>query len=667
MSDTGPVPGAEGDGAPSPHEPIYLPKNSKDSTSNTVHGHNNGLQTRQVNGDVNIFGNGKAEPESEVVTRLASSGEIQEAREQFVMPGGFAGALATLRADHVVVLCGRGTGRTHAARRLLVHEFDRPTFGYLNRARPLDRLRIDELDRGAGYLLDLSGTSDRPITDWAFTHAQHVVREAGCRLVVVLDHRDKSPVTAANQSVVLTAPSPVEVAQAALRRRHDVSEALLHVVKNDLAPALELASPDKAMFAARLAVEVHEKRLDLDEALAKLREEAVSAVARWSERLDIRGHAYSFAVALLENQPYEHVFRRAWELDERIREAGLAVDRNLRPRGVLDLPKNLLLQEIAATTELRDHPRISGQTEETIKFERQDWGPAVFTHTWQQYPAARDILRDWMCDDTSEEARDAVVRAICAIVTTVPAREPIALVEHLASEQNLARRSMAVAALVRLTENDRMRGPVEQVMRAWVEEGRAYRLWTVARVYSTPSPHRPLHTVLAMFTEIGKSHRFTPQNAVVAGMLPLLLDPSTRRTALDTAVSWASHMYRETGLHRVALGLGLWVTGFYERSKLLSVQLSVEFPEQVTTLLRQVLHDDEFGPHLLNHLAELARFARWDPDDAAELLRFTRLMAPRPTWWWRWQPAVRDLCRRHPTMRPTIHRIFRMARRVQPS
>ncbi|KOV89694.1 hypothetical protein [Nocardia sp. NRRL S-836] len=644
----------------SPNEPVYIPQ------ANTVHGDNHGLLTSQVNGGAHFYGSAKAEPET-VITRLASPEEVRDAGEQFVEPGGFFPALRTLQSDQVVVLCGKGTGRTHAARRMLTHESGHTSFAYLNRARSLDRLRADDLAAGGGYLLDLTGTNDRPMTGWAFEQGLHAVRAAGCRLVVVLDHREQSPAAAANQTFTLTAPSPVEVAQSALRRRHDVTEALLHLVKNDLAPALEGASPDKAMFAARLAVEVHENRLALAKALTELRAESVDSVARWFEQLDIRGHAYSFTVALLENQPYEHVLARGWELDERIRTAALPVDKNLRPRGLLELPKTALLRDIAATTELRDHPRITGQSEETIRFERQDWAPAVFTHVWQQYPAAREILRDWMCDDTSEEAQDAVVRAICTIVTTVPAREPVALVEHLASQPDLPRRSVAVAALVRLAEDDRMRGPVEQAMRAWVEEGKAYRMWTVARVYSVPSPHRPPHVVLEVFTAIGQSSKITPQNAVVAGVLPMLLDVQTRAAALATVVSWTSWRYRETGLRRVSLGLGLWVIGFYEQSRTLSATLTDDYPDEVTKLLRHVLDDGKFGPHLLRRMADLARFARWDADDAAELLRLVRLITPRLDWRWRWRPTVRKLCLRHPTMRPTIHRIFRTARKVQPS
>ncbi|MDX8034747.1 hypothetical protein SK803_31410 [Lentzea sp. BCCO 10_0856] len=649
------------DAAPlSPNEPVYIPG------PNVIHGNNCGLQTKEVNGGAHFYGSSKAEPEAELRTRYASPEEIREAKEHFITPGGFASALASLRAGNVVVLCGKGTGRTHAARRLLNHELGLTTFSYLNRARPLDRLRRAELDVGAGYLLDVSGTNDRPITDWAFDHGVQVMRQAGCLLVILLDHRDRAPIAAASHAVVLEAPAPVEVAQAALRLRDDVDEALLHMVKTDLAAALEGATPDKAMFAARLAVQVHQKKIDLADALTQLQEEATDAVARWFENLDVRGHAYSFAVALLENHPYEHVLRRGWELDERIREAGLPIDKHLRPRGLLEQPKIKLLRDIAATTEIREHPTIHGQTEETIRFERQDWSPAVFTHVWQQYPAARDILRDWMCDDTSEEARDSFVRAIYAIVTTVPAREPLALVEHLASEQNLGRRTVAAQALVRLTENARMRGPAEQAMREWVEEGRAYRLWTVAIVYATPAPHRPPRVVLEMFTRIGKSPKITPQNAVVAGVLPLLLDPATREMTLDTVTSWTSGKYRRTGLHRVALGLGLWVTGFYEQSRRLSVTLSAEHPGMVAVLLDHVLEDDVFGPHLLRHLADLATSATWDTSDAAELVRFALLISPE-LGWWRRRAAVRRLCRRYPYLRSGIRRIFRVARRVQPS
>lgn len=645
---------------PTPGERIYLLPN------NTVSGDNHGTQNGQVNGGIHIYGNSKAGPEAGLLARYASPAEIEDAGNLFVAPGGFTSALAALQAHNVVLLCGTNTGRTHAARRLLVHEFSLRTFAYLNRARPLDRLQTGELEEGAGYVLDLSGTNDRPITGWAFDHCLHLVRQAGCLLVVILDHRDQAPVAAMSHSFMLEAPSPVEVAQATLRRREDADETLLQVVKRDLATALEGASPDKARFAADLAVQVHEKKLELTEALVKLQEEAAVAVARWFEGLDIRGHAYSFAVALLENHPYEHVLSRGWELDERIREAGLAQDRNLRPRGVLEQPKSKLLHDIAATTETRKHPTIIGQTEETIRFVRQDWAAAVFTHMWQQYPAARDILRDWMCDDTSEESQDAVARAIYAIVTTVPARLPLALVEHLASQRRMDRRTVAAAVLVRLTENRRMRGPAEQAMLEWAGRRNAYRLWTVATVYSTPAPHRPPSTVLDMFTKVGKSRAYTVQNAVVAGVLPLLADRKTRQMALNTAVSWASPQHRRNGLHTVALGVALWVTGFHKDSAELSKKLSAHHPLAVSALLDHVLNDDLFGRFLLRHLADKAKFARWDPDDAAELLRFALLISPE-LGWWRRRAAVRRLCRLHPSMRSDVRRIFRVARRVQPS
>lgn len=642
----------------SPDEPRYL--------LNVAQGDMSGVQTGDVNGDVNYYGNSKAKPETELRARYASPEEVLDAQELFVTPGGFASARAALQANNAVVLCGKGTGRTHAARRLLTYESGLTTFVYLNRARPLDHLQPDELDEGTAYLLDLGGTNDRPITDWAFEQGLNVMRQARCLLVVLLDHREQTPVTAARHSYTLEAPPPVEVAQAALRRLEDVDEAMLQVVKADLAPALEGASPDKAVFAARLAVEVHKNQLTVTEALDKLQEEATDAVAHWFEKLDVRGHAYSFAVALLENHPYEHVLSRGWILDERIRAAALPIDRNLRPRGVLEQPKIKLLHDIAAATEIRKHPTIVGQTEETIRFQRQDWATAVFTYMWQQYPAAREILRNWMCDDTSEEARDAVTRAIYAIVTTVPAREPLALVEHLASQTAVGRRTIAVATLVRLTENARMRGPAEQAMHQWVEDGYAYPLWTVARVYSTPAPHRPPHAVLDMFTKIGKSKKYTPQNAVVAGVLPLLLDESTQQVALDTVVSWTSPKYRRTGLPRVAIGLALWVIGFYKQSRALSAVLNAQHPHAVQILLDHVLNDDMFGPYVLRRMADRAKTATWDDDDATELVWFAQLVSPE-LGWWRRRAAVRRLCRRYPYMRSAIRRIFRVARRVQPS
>ncbi|WP_112270520.1 hypothetical protein [Lentzea terrae] len=643
----------------SPNEARYLPQKK-----NVTNGEMHGIQAGDVTGDINYYAS-VTEEKADLIVRYAAPQDIEDVRTEFVLPGGFAAAVSILRRESVVVLCGEGTGRTFTARRMLVDELKITKIADMNRSRTLGTIREPELEPDTALVLDLRGTRDRPFTDLDFTQCLRVVKDAGCRLVILLDHLFQTPDSASKHAVALTAPPAVEVALATLRRRGHVDGPVQLTIKEDLAAALEDASPDKAVRAADLAVQVHEDGLDVAEAITSLKEEVTDAVARWFEKLDVRGHAYSFAVAVLENQPVEHVWQRALALDQHIRKARLPKDGKLRPRCVLVQPSDQTLREIKAKVERRAHPKHKDLEEETIRFERHDWARGVFMHMWRQYPAAQEILRDWMCEDaTFDSFQEESVKAICDVVRTVPAHEPLAIIENLASQRLYGRRALAARAMEVLMDDDVVRPLVEKTVERWTKYGNAYEKWTVARIYSSEFGRRDLAASLVKLTEIGKSDKYTPQNAVVFGVLSMLATKKIRGIALETVVSWTGARYRRTGLQPITLALGLWVIGFYEHSRDYFIEFAEAFPKQVKDLFKHVLADPEFGELLLEHLGELALHARWDAQKAAELVRLTRLIAPDLTWWRR-RDAVEAVCFQHPIKRSEIQRIFRIARKVQ--
>lgn len=642
----------------SPNEPTYLPPKS-----NVTNGAMHGVQVGEVTGDINYYA--VSSGQADLIVRYATAQDIEDVRSEFVPPGRFADALSKLAQEHVVVLCGEGTGRTFTARRMLAHDLAIAKIADMNRSRTLGSIREAELEAGIGLVLDVRGSRDRPFGDREFTQCLNVVRDARCRLVILLDHLDQVPTSALKHAVPLTAPEPVEVALATLRRGGHLNETLAQTIRDDLKEALKDASPDKAVRAADLAVQVQQGELDIDAAIASLQEEVTEAVARWFERLDGRGHAYSFAVAVLENQPVEHVWQRALALDQNIRKARLPEEGKLRPRCVLYEPTDQTLRDIRAKVERRDHPKHEGMYEETIRFERHDWARGVFAYMWRQYPAAQEVLRDWMCEDaTFDRFQGESVKAICEVVRTVPAHEPLAIIENLASQRAYGRRALAARAMEVLMDDVLVRPLVERTLERWTKYGNAYEKWTVARVYSSDFGRRDLTASLAKLTEIGKSDKYTPQNAVVFGVLSMIANKKIRGIAIDTVVSWTGARYRRTGLQPITLALGLWVIGFYRDSRDYFIEFAQEFPKQVRDLLKHVLADPEFGEALLEHLGELALHARWDEAKAAELIRLTSLIAPDLSWWRR-RDSVEAVCFQHPTKRSEIHRIFRIARKVQ--
>jgi hypothetical protein len=640
----------------SPDEPRYMP--------NVTHGDMHGVQTGDVNGNVNYYAPVTSN-QADLIVRYATPQAISDVRREFVPPGRFTEALTTLMREYVVVLCGEGTGRTFAAQRMLAYELGITKIADMNRARSLGTIREAELEPGTGIVLDVRGSRDRPFTDRDFTQCLNVMRDARCRLVILLDNPSQTPISALKHVVPLTPPTAVEVAQAALRRHGHAGEALLQTIKNDLAPALEDAAPDKAVLAADLAVQIQAGDLDVAAAIALLKEEVTEAVARWFEDKDVRAHAYSFAVAVLENQPFEHVMQRAWALDQDIRTARLPEDGKLRPRCVLDKSKDEMLREIRAKTEVRDHPKHKDLFEETVRFERHDWASGVFKHMWRQYPAAQEILRDWMSEDaTTDRFGEESVNAVCEVVRTVPAHEPLAIIENLGSHRRFGSRALAARALEVLMDDEFVRPLVENTLERWTKHGNAYQKWTVARVYSSEFGRRDLAASLEKLTEIGKSKLYTPQNAVVAGVLRMLVNEKIRGIAIETVVSWSGARYRRTGLQPITLALALWVAGFYKQRHDYFIEFGRAFPKQVKDLLKHALADGEYGEYLLEHLGDLALHARWDEQKAAELVRLTRLIAPDLSWWRR-RDSVEAICFQHPTKRSEIQRIFRIARKVE--
>lgn len=642
----------------SPNEPNYLPK------SNVTNGGMHGVQANDVNGNINIYSS-DASDKVDLIVRYAAPQDIEDVRSEFVDPGGFATAAGILRRESVVVLCGEGTGRTFTARRMLVSELGMTKIADMNRSRSLGSIREHELEPGTALVLDLRGTRDRSFTDLDFTQCLRVVKDAACRLVILLDHLFQTPGSASKHAVALTAPPAVDVALATLRRRGHVDGTVQLTIKEDLASALEGASPDKAVRAADLAVRVHEEGLDVAEAISELKEEVTDAVARHFEELDVRGHAYSFAVAVLENQPVEYVWQRALALYQDIRKARLPEDGKLRPVCVLIQSEDQTLREIRARIEVRAHPKHKDFQERTIRFERHDWARGVFMHMWRQYPAAQEILRDWMCEEaTAISFQEESVKAVCDVVRNVPAHEPLAIIWNLASQRLYGRRALAARAVEVLMDDDVVRPLLEKTIEKWTKYGNAYEEWTVARIYSSEYGRRDLTASLAKLTEIGKSDKYTPQNAVVFGVLSMLATKEIRGIALDTVVSWTGAKYRRTGLQPITLALGLWVIGFYKHSRDYFTEFAKAFPKQVKELFKHVLADPEFGELLLEHLSQLAVHARWDEAKAAELVRLTRLIAPDLAWWRR-RDAVEAVCFQHPIKQSEIRRIFRIARKVQ--
>ncbi|MEU5692261.1 hypothetical protein [Actinosynnema sp. NPDC020468] len=615
---------------------------------NSARGTFTGVQAGTIHGGVRVG----VDRRPELVVLRATQAELDDVRQRFEPPGGYATARRILDTRGVVVLTGPGTGRSHTARRLLV-DVGATDVVEANRERSLGS--FDGLRAGTGYVWDVRESAREPFDRAGFERVVRLVRGVGCHLVIVLDSAAQAPGEAADHLVPLTAPPAHEVALAQLRRRcpNGVAEP-----ERILLTGLDLedkASPEKAVRAAELAVRVHEG-LAVEDALAELREHVEQAVDRHlAERTDLE-FALSFAVALLEHQPYDEVVRWALRLDDALRREE-SDDEALRRRAFA-LSKNRLLTAVAATTTVRDHPHHPGLREETVHFTRQGWAGVVLRKLWREYPLAHDVLWRWMSDPAmTARFADAVRHALITIVTEVPAHQPLRLLDDLAGRGKVAHQALAASVVARLDE--RYGDLVSRAVEAWTS-GTAYQQTTAVWFSLRLSESRPLAESLRRLELLARSRKFTPRNAVVFAVLELLTVEEHRTPVLEAVLSWTVNRR----LTDVALPLAMYVTGYYTYPT--STDLARTHPEQLRTLANRVLTDPESRSYAVECLTALADEAHLRDTYAKQLVHLADLLTPTSGWLGR-RRAVTRLDPATAADRAALHRVFRVAARLRES
>lgn len=640
------------------HNFLFTPRQNQNVTHGDQQG---GVQSGHITGNVTQHNHFGAEETHLVVLRRTDK-EVEEVKQQFVEPGEYAEAKRLLDKQGVVVLCGRGSGRSYAARRLLV-DCGATVLNEMNQQRKLHSVRQNELETGHGYVWTVSELPGRPFHNSEFEQCAGTMQAAGCWLVIVLDRPGQAPSGAVAQTVSLISPDPLEVALSALNwQAPDEAEEAGVVLKSQLLTGLEQGGPpEKAARAAELALQVHRGCLEADQALLHLREDAGTAVSRWFEEgWTVWEYSMALAVAVLEHRPYDEVVSHAVKLDEMVRTAQLPEGKKLRPRRVFEKPKDQLLHDIRCTPVKRDHPRHTGLNEETVRFAREGWAAAVLLHAWSEYHFLHEILHEWLCGISGIPAR----RALCLIIAHVPAHEPLRLVNRLVNDRKRSHRMLATTTMEALADHHDLLPLVQETLQGWAKFGGAYAKATAAAVYSSPFGQRDLEEALRQLTRIGKSQERTPQDAVIEGVLEMLRNSDHRERIVEAVVSWSGPRYQLTGLRPVSLSLALWLLGFTLRDRPGFADFADEFGPQARTLLRRLLGDLEFALIAVDHLSLLVLRAQWSEDTARKLVRLTSLIVPDLRWPHRHR-GVSDLVRTHPQRKHEIRRIFRHARRHQ--
>ncbi|AUS79746.1 hypothetical protein C1701_17005 [Actinoalloteichus sp. AHMU CJ021] len=635
---------------------------------NAAFGDQLGVQAGTVYGPVTVHARPK--DRDTPVVRTVTPEEISHVTHEFVHPRNFGLAARVLADNRVVVLCGRGAGRSFAARRLL-SDLAPKDVAELDPETPLRGIRPDDLTPGHGYVWEAPELERNTLADRDFRQIHGVVRAARCWLVIVLDQASRAPESASTATVTLGPPSASQVALETIGRRRGADgsvEGPTLVLKRCLTSWLaEDDPPDKAVRAADFAIRVDEGTCELADASAELSDDLDASVRNWFEGWSHREYATALTVAFLEYQPQEVIVTHSMALEERFRRAELAEDEKLAPPRLFDKSLARTLRDVRALSEVRVHPGHRTLTLETVRFERRGWAGAVLRHAWRQYPATRAVLRDWAFGNSMVLAfPEAVRRALLTITSGSHEIEPLSVAEQLAGAQSYRVRLLAARTLADLSAQPALEAPTRTLLEGWVAGGTAYQKSTAAMVYSTSFGMKDIGDTLARLAAIGQSPRVTPQNATVAAVLELLGRPEFERSVLNTVVSWTRAEHQSTGLRFVSLSIGLWVAGLWTdpRHRTMFSDVAERNGDAVRSLTRSVVRDPTFGPIALNRLADLAFRASHEAEARRELLRLTKAVVPDLRWWCRWRAGA-DLAAAHPTQRLRIWHILRAARKAE--
>ncbi|WP_424184951.1 hypothetical protein ACOBQX_24115 [Actinokineospora sp. G85] len=631
----------------------------KTTTNNTET--NRGVQADTINGDISIIGSGLGR--EDLVVRYSTQAEVAEVGAGFVAPDGFALARQRMR-DHegVVVLSGRGSGRSFTARKLLVDR-GATTIANLNPERSLGSVRESELTPGDGYIWDLREAGGQPFTDRAFAHCRDLVRAQGCALVVLLDSPVQAPPLAAGHVAPLKPPNALDIAVAVVEQSgHEKSEEAVGVLKSDFHQELTKdLPPQRAVSAAGLALRVVDGRLSLADALRDLREGADVPVAAWFADASPRARTMAFAVALLENESLDEVVRMADKLADLVKRAELPEDKNPRPTKVFLESKSSLVEAVHAVRVERKHPVHDGLTEHTVRFERPDWAAAVLRHVWAEYHVAHEIVERWMRSPAlASEFYEPVRRGLCVFISQVPAHDPLRPLRGLMVGGAVAR-DLAAATLASLSDDHTLRPVVERTLEEWAE-GWANQRSVVAMYWSTVVGRRDPERALAALADLA-AETDTPQvhGTIIASTLRLLRQNGLREQTMRAITRWATAGPRRGGQQRVAVGLTFYLTGLTQLDWFDSDEILAEFPGQTRFLLARALLDPMAGRNVLDLLFDVGEEVRLGKRGArAELVQLMALVTDDLSWRGRLRLS-RRLAAAHPQVASQIRHLLRLA------
>lgn len=666
---------AANEAAPTPD-----PTEADGRTNNKVAGNmQNSVQTGMVD-TINYYG---AHAKASLFARQVNDAELRQIRKQFRAPENFDSAEHVLTTKKAVVLIGPGSGRTFAGLRLLADQAC-TRLVHLSPERQMGDVDDDELRPGDGYLWDLSEQGTQPFKGWQINRVrQQVMRTHDCRLVIVLNDRTQVAPQADDLCVELKPPNAVTLAASAIDREWsgDGVESAQRILADVFAELLHMgASPEQAQFAADLAIRVARGELTVEDGRKEFDAGFDREVANiMSDSWETIEYTLMFAVALLQDEPFDEVVEQARSLDDSVRQKQLKEGKKLRPRQAFVKPNDELIRMVRARTDMRDNPSHPGLTVETVHFARRGWAAAVLCRIWQHYHVDRDLLLEWMCGpDMSRRHFSASVWALYTLITQVPAGDRLRELHRLAARRGFDSRRLAAATLARLDDTAGFEQLVQQALAEWVDGEVIYHKCAALVFYEYRFEQSGEQAVLDNIAEIARQPAASIRGTAAGVVLRLMTSQDRFEPVLRSVVGWVADeksARRKDGLRPVAQLIGMYLLRMIEIDRRIKLELDPadvadRYPHECQRLVVQIMDDRLYGREVLNYLSDLTVWHDLVAVDetarqhATELVRITRLLAPGLRWWER-RRTVSRLRRRYPTRRTDIRHVFRIARKAE--
>ncbi|MGW6427607.1 hypothetical protein ACWF82_33465 [Nocardia sp. NPDC055053] len=460
-----------------------------------------------------------------------SAGRLDDLAQMFEPPPRFEQMCDRLKSEPVLLLrAPAGWGKTATALRAL----SRQCSGGVHKLNPDVALRsLDiEFEQRTGYLLDSPESEQlRFLSEFHLEQLGRRLVEHECRLVVIVDER--AELGADIFPFVLDGGEPADVSatvnnylvsqlsadELGLLDRAEVTQ-LLSLVSEHRPPARELTQ-----LAAQL-VDVARGRINIAEVVGRYSASDDNRFRQWFDELDADTRPFAIALAVFNNMPL-HIVSAAGRTLARLIAAAEAVDEDGGPaQSVFGVRSAELLNRARAQSYRSHEDSEYGRIPvDVVRFADERIPRRLLEYVWQEYPAAHELVRDWLRElggvgDLRVSTRAGVAVGLLSTFEFEHARQLV--IEPWADSGRRNDQYAAIGALQFPGLQPELAPLVARMLAAWSRPGQppARRVTATAALGSAVGQLMP-HRAVGLLRQTARSTDPELRNAVCYSMIEL--------------------------------------------------------------------------------------------------------------------------------------------------